>query len=65
MQTTLTSTIIKTQSNYAEISRELDEVIVLHNLVERTLYAEIQNYFKKNNVNKLPTTKVNELKSRL
>lgn len=64
MQTTLTSTIIKTQSNYAEISRELDEVTVLHNLVERTLYAEIQNYFKLNNVNKLPTTKVNELKSK-
>lgn len=64
MQTTLTSTIIKTQSNYAEISKQLDEVIVLHNLVERTLYAEIQNYFKLNNVNKLPDSKANELKSK-
>lgn len=64
MQTTITSTILKSQSNYAELSKQLDEVIVLHNLVERKLYSEIQNYFKLNNTNKLPNSKGNELKSK-
>ena len=32
MQTTLTSTIIKYQSNYAEISSQLIEVVLLHKL---------------------------------
>ena len=63
MQTTLTATLIENQFNIENIKSQLDNVVVLHSLIQRKLYAEIIAYFKQHNVNKLANSKLNELKS--
>ena len=63
MQTTLTATLIEQQDNIESIKNQLNQAIVLHNQVQKTLYAEIMNYFKIHQVNSLPKSKINQLKS--
>ena len=63
MQTTLTATLIEQQDNIESIKTQLNQAIVLYNQVQRTLYAEIMNYFKIHQSNYLPKSKINQLKS--
>lgn len=62
MQTTLTATLIENQSNIENIKSQLDNFAVNYNYIQRKLYAEIQQYFKVNQVNVLPKEKINQLK---
>lgn len=63
MQTTLITTLVKSQSNFDNKIFQLDEMNTLLNRVERKLYADYQKYFKKNNDNKLRKEQINYLKS--
>jgi len=63
MQTTITATLVKNQSNIEQIKTQLDNVVVLHSLVQRKLYKDIISYKLKHNVDSLPNLKINELKS--
>jgi len=62
MQTTLTATLIKNQSNIEPIKAQLDSVVVLHNTIKRKIYKDIISYYIKNQVNELPKTIVNQFK---
>jgi IS605 OrfB family transposase len=63
MQTTLTATLLENQDYLIEIKTQLDKVVVLHNHVQRKLYKDIISYKIKNQVEVLPKSKINELKS--
>src|SRR5690606_6340773 len=42
---------------------QLDSVVALHSKIQRTLYKDIISYQITHKVNKLPNSKINELKS--
>ena len=45
MQTTLTATLIENQFNIENIKSQLDNVVVLHSLIQRKLTNDIQIIF--------------------